>query len=183
MSSNKFFSSWKLALATAVVSFGLQSPAQALVGVSVKGGVGMSKTNDTGSKYALGFLGGLGFDFGAGPVTIGVDALFAMRSLGFDVGTSKFNQLHVPVMAKLSLAPTIYLGAGGYYSMALSDTGTFYDTNGNEVGTVTITNKTDYGIVGGLGASFGGISVEGRYNYSLGDFDGSHIEALVGFKF
>lgn len=167
MSSYKMFS-WKLALATTVLSLGLAGQAQAMVGVGLKGGLGMSKSSGgSGSSYGMGYLGGLSFDFGMGPITLGADVLYAARTFGATGGSVKLNQVHVPVQAKFNLAPMVFLSAGGYYAMALSDG-----------------FANDYGAVGGLGVSFGGITVEGRYNRSFGDLDGStHLEALVGYRF
>jgi hypothetical protein len=151
-------------------------PAHAVIGASVKGGVNLSKiTVSAGSASAstsarLGYMGGLGLDFGVGPVGLIADVLYASRSYA---EASSASSLQLPLQLRLSLAPMVSLTAGGYYEKSLEDGG-----------------ADDYGAIGGLRVNLPVVYVEGRYAYGLkkrqvltAEANTSSMDFLLGLKF
>lgn len=178
-------------------------PAHAIVSVGLKGGLTYTTTSNdpaiTGIGYGMGYLGGLGLKFGAGPIGFLVDGLYAVRkvkasgSIG-DVsidGTTGITSIYIPAQLNFGMGP-IMLTAGGYYAMGIGNVKTCALTVCSSA-TYAASNmsSSDYGIVAGLGIKMAKFSIEGRYNFGLANLstvDGQTsnlraIDVLLGFWF
>jgi len=197
----------KIALGLGVLLFSAPN-AHALLGFGLKGGMGLSKLSyqlngnsiATNTSFQTGFLLGGSATFDVGPVGVMADILWARR--GFDSldGTqqARGNYLHIPVQAKLSIIPMLFVSGGMYYSRALGDTLSLSDSNGNALGNTTYAgaalSKNDFGLVAGLGVSVPAgvtsITAEIRFNFGLSDLNtglnssrANHLDFLVGATF
>lgn len=164
-----------------LLTIGFTSQAHALLSTSIKGGLGVNKiaitdvggTDLSTAGYGIGYQGGIGLDFGLGPIAVGADVLFAQRGSFIGIASSKWNTILVPVQAKLTLIPFLSLGLGGYFSTAIGDIST--DTGAGSTSSVSFAaanmSKSDFGAVASLGISLPlgvtTLSLEGRYLYGM----------------
>jgi hypothetical protein len=191
-------------------------PANAMVSFAVKGGASLSTAaiKDSGGdsidglSYGMGYMGGVGLDVGMGPIGIMADFLYAKRTIKFELdtpigtieGSQAITQLFIPVQAKFSIIPMLFVSGGGYYSMGLGEIKTF-DKDGDETSSESYkdagTSSSDYGLVAGLGVALPlmatTLTLEARYNYGLSNMDsdpsgdagtfGRSIDILAGVTF
>ncbi len=165
-------------LGAASMSVSQQATAAGPIAWGIKAGLGygnMSATDTTGtavdSAYKLGFLAGGGMEIGVGPVGVGIDALYAMRSIdAAGVATTKMNRLEIPVIARFSTGMVAF-SAGGYWAMNI---GTPQVTVGTAAA-VDATNvaSSDFGLIAGVGigipALLAGFTLDLRYNFGLAE--------------
>lgn len=183
------------------LGFLFSSSAHALISFGLKGGINLNtysaKQGGTALNdytYGLGYMGGLSMETGLGPISVGLDALFAKRNIAIkstvpSVGGGKveLTTLHIPVLAKFSLMPLMNLQAGGYYSHPLDK---IKVSNASGTTSSKSDGKSDYGIVAGLGVSLAILSIEARYNFGLKNQSDDPknsksraIDILLGFMF
>lgn len=186
-------------------------PAHAVVSVGLKGGIAYGQTvtdpATDGAGYGLGYLGGVGLKFGAGPIGFMVDGLYAIRKstasasatvLGTTYtvdATTTTSSIYVPAQLNFGMGP-IMLTAGGYYAMGIGNVSIKSTING--VGSTSSRtyaeaglSSSDYGIVAGLGVKLGKLSIEGRYNFGLANLSKTDgvtantraVDVLLGFWF
>ncbi len=177
------------------------------VSFSLKGGATMSSSSAAGSKMGIGFLGGLGVDVGAGPIGVQVDAFYAKRKIGVADSTQtiagqdfaitnasiSMTQLFVPIQLRFALMPMLRLTAGGYFASGLGKVSSSASVAGISLPAVEQEyaaagiEKTDYGLIGGLGVAAGPLLVGGHYYYGLkkgaGNAKASGFDLTIGFEF
>jgi hypothetical protein len=165
-------------------------------GFGVKAGYGVSVPSIEVLGVAVpgltskgGFLAGLTYEIGMGPLSVFVDALYAQRILGFTGASQTFNYLELPVMANLTLG-FLRINGGAYYAMSLGKIKTClgatcqsheYNVSFLEFGDSDVTyKKGDYGVVAGIGLTVPtpGISVSMDLRYRMGFQDISNVAGV-----
>jgi len=165
------------------------SPAHALVDFSVKGGVNLNTFSASrgdisvsGSTSGMGYMGGIGLDFGVGPIGAVADVLYTQRGykLTPTSETETATSIHIPVQARFSIIPMLSLTGGAYFAKTLDDNG-----------------KDDMGLVAGVGLSLPlavtSLTLEARYNFGTKNLLGANalniemknrsIDILAGLTF
>jgi hypothetical protein len=175
-------------IAIAVLSL-LVAPtmARAQGGFGIKGGLsyGTATNNgvDPGATQRSGFAIGLGANTG-GVVGFGIEGLYAQRGFTSSVGANsrKLDYIDVPIYLRVSIpvpiiSPFVYAGPQGSYELKCgTDTGNCPDSGRPKL--------TYAGVIGG-GLRFGvlgGLSVEGRYIYSLTDLNLSTVSTTKSYQ-
>ena len=178
----------RLFVAIAVLSlFMAPSMARAQGGFGIKGGLsyGTATNNgvDPGATQRSGFAIGVGAITG-GVVGFGIEGLYAQRGFTSTIAgaSRKLDYIDVPLYLRVSIptplvSPFAYAGPQGSYELKCgTDSGNCPDSG---------RPKFTYAGVIGAGLRFGvlgGLSVEGRYIYSLTDLNMSTISTTKSYQ-
>jgi len=196
--------------ALAVLCVAVLVPQTLEAGVGIKGGMALSKF---AMKPADVFpfplvnlpapVGGVYFDLGLGPLSFEADVFYARTGMKgtFEGATVEYrlDYIQVPVLLKIKVIPAgplrPFISAGGYGAYLLSAKGVMTGVPSEDIGDMF--EKTDYGVVGGVGVEFKlpglKLTAEGRYNFGLANIGkdagegesakNRSIMALVGIGF
>lgn len=151
----------------------------------IKGGVNFA--NLSGGD-ADGFDGVTGFHLGAiaefrifDNLAFQPELLYSVQGAKVADADYKLGYLTLPVMAKFYLNDKLSVHAGPQFSLLINEGDGFEETD---------TNKTDFGISGGLEYNLiGGLFIQGRYNSGLSelsddaDIKNSVIQFSIGYLF
>jgi hypothetical protein len=191
----------RIFLALAALAFIPCSGARAAdIDFGVKGGLNIANvygdTVDDDAEWKNGFKGGIFLDMGISRYfTVRPEALFVQNGTRSEFLNAdlylKFDYLQVPVLAVLDLpvhGPLVpFIFAGPYISLLLgSDFEERVDDRSATTGIKDYTKSTDTGFVFGAGLDFGlgpgSMSIEGRYDLGLGEFDDGIAEGIFGVE-
>ena len=192
------------------------------LGVVLSNRTGAVNTNGDKPKWHTGYLGGLDVEYRATElVGVSLGAYYAQQGMRYpdceyleDAVTRKytgyknqhmdFNYIHVPLMARIYVAPKFAVMAGVQVGFACGDGKLTYEqtsitkeTNGSATygettnQEVSYSSKTDVAIPVGFTYEYMNVVLDARYNIGLskvgeGGWDGSKNKALmvsVGYRF
>ena len=143
-----------------------------LLGAAVQGSpkITTSSSAFVGADYRpkWGFGGGVGLEFGSGPITFELDGIYLMhkyydaKSAGVTISQ---NGIQFPAMLRYTLARLLSLGIGAYYEM---DTGDLRDSTGlSSPYAASGWNSSDLGLVASARLNVQVLLLEIRYTKGL----------------
>ena len=167
------------------------------IGIGIKGGPLFSTLNSSVVTSPLdtrtGWIGGL-FIGGNRPgiVGLGVDLLFARKTVGTPTGDTDLDYFEVPIYLRVNFGSSKASGARVYAVVGPSiDVRLKGQLNFSE-GITSQTDAVDVGLQGGAGVEFARFLIEGRYTKGLRniakDFSTTEIKSnsfaiMLGFRF
>ena len=164
----------------------------------VKAGLGLSKmTGDTfGASFGTGFGFGGTAIFDMMPVSLVTDLYLARNNYGGVNSGSKTWDLVIPVQARFSVMPMLFIQGGASFSYGLGSYTEYTDIDSTSISyNLSPVKRTDLSLLFGLGSEIplavGSLQIEGRFAWGmlnrsraqLQSLKTIHLDLLVGYLF
>lgn len=135
----------------------------------VKGGLNYSTVSGDNYSYKPGFHVGIFALFNlAENIKLSPEIVYSGQGAKSSGGQFDYNYVNVPVLVNIHETKHIFFQLGAQFGFLTSATSSI---GGPSVSVINALNKADVALVGGLGADFGDLIVNARYNWGLIDIE------------
>jgi hypothetical protein len=109
-------------------------------------------------------------------IKLAPEVLYSAQGAKFSSGQVDYNYINIPVLVNIYETKIIFLQLGAQLGIITSAN---FSAGGSSSNVIASLNKTDFGLVGGLGADFGMVVINARYNWGLTEIVKSNPSAIV----
>jgi len=143
----------------------------------LKAGLNYSSISGDDYSYKPGFHAGIFLLINLSEnIKLAPEVLYSAQGAKFSSGQVDYNYINIPVLVNIYETKIIFLQLGAQLGIITSAN---FSAGGSSSNVIASLNKTDFGLVGGLGADFGMVVINARYNWGLTEIVKSNPSAIV----